>query len=35
MNILKKVHKAVCMTCGKTRLLNSREECFWCWDKTN
>lgn len=29
------IHKGTCKTCHKTKLLNSNNECFFCWDKSN
>ena len=31
----KNIHKGTCKTCGKRRLVNNENECFWCWDKNN
>jgi len=28
-----KIHRGICKICNKKRFVNSKNECFWCWDK--
>jgi len=35
MKLFKNTHRGICKTCGKKKLINRDEECFWCWDKVN
>jgi len=31
----KDIKKGLCVSCGKNRLVNTENKCFWCWDNEN
>ena len=29
---LKNLHRGICRVCGKKRIVNRKNDCFWCFD---